>query len=530
MTEITKKNSLTAWLSDSNNKILLLIVILAFIIRLYYLISSSGQAMWWDEAEYMSASKHWALGVPYDLNEQRPPIFQLLGALLIKLGFGEVALKFFLSLIPSIALVVSSYYLGKELNGPTTGIIAAIGTAFVWSLLFWSVRFQPDFFSVTFQVISLIFFWKLTKYGERKNAMYAGFFASLGFYFKISALLVPISMGLFALYKDGWKASKQKNYWILIGTFVLSMLPFMIWQAINFGSPLAFGVTYSGDFNEGRSLGWMTLDFYKLFTKPLLFALFLIGLVITLVKTLMAADIIIKNKSERQDPYIFSLIILLVITLFYIFYIKGTIEDRWIFLMIPFIFILAARPVLIIYNKIEKYSKFILIILFSILILSFLIPQIKHSTDLINSKKESYAPVKEVSILIKEISQPSDKILSISYTQTTAYAEREVITYSNLPIENFTKILEENRPRFLIVSILEPHHPRWMIEQIRNEQGYTGIIMAYLNSSIIISPQGQLVNYDLKDKIIKDNLLLTRIYPTTNAFGGLVAYKIDYSN
>ncbi len=522
------KSKFEAWLSNKDVRYMLIILAVAFIIRLYYFIIASGQTMWWDEAEYMSAAKHWALNIPYDLNEQRPPLFQLLGALLIKFGFGEVALKFILVLIPSLTLVVSVYYLGKELYGSTVGLIAATGTAFVWSMLFWSIRFQPDFFSVTFQVLALLFFWKMVKSPARINAVYTGLFVAAGFYFKISALLIPLSMVIFALYQDGLKIFKQKDYWILLGVFVVAMIPFMIWQAVTFGNPIAFGVTYSGDFNEGRSPGWMTLDFYYSFSKLPIFILFIIGLAITLFKTAITADLILKDKSLRKDPYIFSAIVLLVITLFYIFYIRGTIEDRWVFLMIPFIFFFAGKTILIIYDKIKKHSNLFAILFMIILLLAFIIPQLSHTTELVNSKKDSYAPVKEASLLIKENSQPQDKIFSVSYTQTTAYAEREVITYSEMPEENFTQILQKENPRFVIVSILEPHHPQWMLQQVQNEQGFRGILFPYFNSSIIVSPQNQIVQYDLKKQVSQDGAVFSLIYPLDNNFGGLVAYKIDY--
>ena len=535
MAELAKKKLSKEFFSDHGFKALLVVVAVAFIVRLYYLITTSSQAMWWDEAEYMSAAKLWGMGVPYELNEQRPPLFQLLAAGLVKLGFGETALKFLLVLIPSIALVIAVYYLGKELYDYKIGLIAAIGTAFVWSLIFWSVRFQPDFFSVTFQVIALLFFWKLIKSDNRKYGVYAGIFAAAGFYFKISALLVPVSMVLFVLYKDGWQAVKQKKYWIVLGAFVVGMIPFMIWQTVTFGSPLAFGATYSGDFNEGRSPGWMTLWFYYSFKQPqysfpkiLVFAFFIVGLLATLLKTIFTIDIVVKDKTLRKDQNIFSFIVLLVITLFYIFYIQGTIEDRWVFLTIPFIFFFAGKTILWAYNKVKAYSQILAVLLMVAILFGFSIPQLSHASELINSKKGSYAPVKEASLIIKENSQPEDKILSVSYTQTTAYAEREVITYSKMSIENFTKILVEQKPAYLIVSILEPHHPDWMIQQVSGQSGFSGVIMQYLNSSIIISSQNQIVQFDVKETISRDGATFKLIYPRNNEFGGLFAYKISY--
>ena len=522
------KSKINSWLSHKENVYFISLLAVALIIRVYYLFLSKGQVMWWDEAEYMSAAKHWALGVPYSLNEQRPPLFQLLGAGLIKLGFTEIFLKFLLVLLPSIALIVVTYYLGKELFGSKVALIGALGTSFVWSLLFWSVRFQPDFISVTLQLMAFLFFWKFVKSSSRKHAALTGLFCAAGFYFKISALLVPLSIGLFLLYKDGWKAIKVKNHWIILGSFIIGLIPFMIWQTLTFGSPLAFGVTYSGDFNEGRTLGWEALKFYSFFSKTIFYISFLLGLVMFLLNYAKNISSVFKNKSLRSDPWFFSFIVLLVISAFYVFYIKGTIEDRWVFLMIPFTFFFAGKFICSIYDLILKNSKFLGVLFLGVLFLSFILPQINHSTNLINDRKGSYLPVKEASLLIKENSSPLDKILSISYTQTTAYAEREVITYSKLPIENFTQILKEDRPKFVIVSILEPHHPDWMVQQVRNQEGFTAILFSYFNSTVILSPQNQIVQYDVKKQVSNEVANFSLIYPLEGNFGGLLAYKIDY--
>ncbi|MBS3082022.1 glycosyltransferase family 39 protein [Candidatus Pacearchaeota archaeon] len=510
--------------------------LVALIVRIYYLTITSGQTMWWDEAEYMSAAKHWALSVPYDINPQRPPLFQLLASFLLRIGFEEIALKFLLVVVPSIALVIAVYYLGKELHGHKIGIFSATATAFVWSLLFWSVRFQPDFLSVFFQLLACIFFWKLIKTENSKYAIYTGIFVAVGFYFKISALLIPLSFIIFAIYYDGWKLIKKKNYWIILGVFAICMGPFMIWQAINFGNPLAFAPSYSGSFNEGRSLGWMTLNFFYSFKNPqysfpklIMFILFLFGIGAALGRNLLSIDLAIKNKKLRKDPSVFSIIILLVVASFYIFYIKGTIEDRWVFLLIPFIFFFAASSISLIYKYFERHSKIIAVIVVCGIFIAFLVPQINHANALIKNKIDSYAPVKESSILIKQNSDPSDKILSVSYTQTTAYAEREVITYSDLPIENFTNILLNEKPKFVIASILEPHHPTWMVKQVQNEQGFYGIFFPYFNSTIVVSPQNQIVEFDIKKQVVHEDAVFTLIYPFGDGFGGLVAYRIDYT-
>ena len=486
-----RKDKLKDWL---NNHIgIVLVILVAFIIRIYYLNLTGGQPLWWDEAEYMATAKHWALGVPYDVNIQRPPLFQLLASFLLTLGLAEQALKFLLVLIPSTLSILVIYLLGKELFDKRIALMAASASVFIWPFLFWTARFQPDFFSLGFQLLSILFFWKLFKTNKTSHAVYAGLFTAIAFYFKISALLVPLSILIFVLFKDGFSFIKNKNYWISFVSFIIALIPFAIWQYIMFGNPFAFAPSYieGTGIGQGWEFGWMVLKFFYVFPKSLFFILFLLGIILVTFKILISFDLILKEKSKRFNAHIFSLIFLLVTTLFYIFYIRGTIEDRWVFLIIPFILFFSSYSLSFIYDASKKYNKIaasvVIILLFSV----FIYYQMQHSDALIKVKKDSYLPVKESSLWIKEHSNPEDKILSNSYTQATTYSEREVIpypalvkneseVYSFIPSkkEMMVKILEEKKPKYLVVSAFE-NHPDWTNEWLSENQKILKPVQAY---------------------------------------------------
>ena len=336
---VRPQDAIKIWLKDKYNIGFVLLIVTAFLLRLYFFIQAYNQPLWWDEAEYMSTAKHWAFGVPYNLNPQRPPLFQLLAVPLLKIGLAEGALKFLLVLVPSTFVIVCIYLLGKELFTKKIALIAAFASSFIWSLLFWSARFQPDYLSLSFQLLSLLFFWKLFKDNKKSHAIYGGVFAALGFYFKISALLVPLSLFLFILFKDGLSFIKHKRYWIALLAFIITLVPFAIWQYALFGNPAAFAPSYIGGtgIGQGWDLGWMVLNYFYQFPKGIFFVLFISGICVALFNLAISFDILLQNKEKRLDANVFSLIILLTLSLFYIFYIRGTIEDRWVFLMIPFV-------------------------------------------------------------------------------------------------------------------------------------------------------------------------------------------------
>jgi 4-amino-4-deoxy-L-arabinose transferase-like glycosyltransferase len=202
------------WFKDPHNIAIVAIMLAAFTVRLYYFFQTTGQTLWWDEAEYMATAKHWAFGVPYEVNPQRPPLFQFFASLILRAGLGEQVIKFALVLIPSLAFVYVTYLLGKEMYNKRIGIIASLLAAISWTLLFWTERMQPDSFSILFQVLAVYFMWKYWKGLNENNpaskfSILAGIFAALGFYFKVSALLVPAIFLIFILIKDRLSAFKR---------------------------------------------------------------------------------------------------------------------------------------------------------------------------------------------------------------------------------------------------------------------------------------------------------------------------------
>ena len=140
-----------------------------------------------------------------------------------------------------------------------------------------------------------------------------------------------------------------------------------------------------------------------------------------------------------------------------------------------------------IYNHLEKYSKWLAIVIISILILGGAYQNFKHADDLITQKKDTYAQIKMAGLWLKENSHPDAKILTVSIVQNQYYSERQSYGLfertAQLPkdcvdkfgatIVNascqyasedlFEEKLEALQPDYLVVSVFEPvFTPQWM--------------------------------------------------------------------
>jgi hypothetical protein len=113
-----------------------------------------------------------------------------------------------------------------------------------------------------------------------------------------------------------------------------------------------------------------------------------------------------------------------------------------------------------IYEFGKKNSKVILAIAVIAVLALAGYAQFNHAKLLIDSKKESYLPVKEAAIWMKDNSYPEDRIVTVSYPQTVYYSERNVTLLSN--IKNATELdefIKNNKPKFIELSMFEYHNP-----------------------------------------------------------------------
>lgn len=467
------------WIKNPYNTVLVGIIVFAFVIRLYFFVKTSGQPLWYDEAEYMSTAKHWAFGIPYELNPQRPPLFQLLSALLFMFGFGETVVKALLVLVPSILLVVAVYLLGKEMFDKRIGLIASFLTAASWTLLFWTGRLQPDSFSILFQTLAVLFMWKHWKEGKTSWVVIAGVLAALGFYLKISALLVPLAFGIFIFIKERMAAFSNKQNYYFAGAFLATLVPYFVWAYLTFGTITAFKQGYSNAFVNPIPFGWYNLNFYYSLTEGIVFALFIAGVLLAF-KFILYLDIIVKDKNKGFDPNIFCILVLATVSAFYIFYIRGT-DDRWVFLWLPFIFFLVGKALVFMYDFGKKYSKYLAMFVVVGLLCWGAYAQISHAKTIVDVKKESYLPVKQAALLIKDNFGDTDLVITESHVQTLYYAEkpfRSIASFANA--SEFDKFLMENTQKKLIleVSVFEKH-PEWIYDWLKNNENRLTAIQAY---------------------------------------------------
>ncbi|MDD5650710.1 MAG: glycosyltransferase family 39 protein [Candidatus Nanoarchaeia archaeon] len=489
------------FLKDNENKLLVLLISFAVIIRLYYFFKVGSQPIWWDEGDYLAVAKgfvlHWQ-GQEWwsHFSGIRPMFMPIIWAFFFLINSGELVMRFFTLLVPSVISVYLIYAIGIDLYNKKVGLISGLILSVYWVHLFYTFRLLTDVPALFFGLLSIYFFWcKYITKNENKGLYYAILFGVLGFTVRFPLALIPISYPIYLFAVKKFELLKDKTFWysmffglgLLIVYFLISSL---------FGSYITGAFKfYFGESaistnnlltNNLNQVGTMTFSFLgsDVLLKNIWFLTFIVGFFVFL-QLILGFDIFLKQKDKKMNANFFVLIWITLQVLFYAVIIRAA-NDRWLLMLMPPIFFMSANGILTIYNYIKKYSKEVAIFILIALLFGGLYQNLTHANDLIEMKKTTYNEEKLAGLFIKDDFKGtgSPKIITASVVQIGYYSEgytysfysNETISecydpYGNL-IKNetcekktedlFNKKVKEINPDYLIIHVFEPvFTPQW---------------------------------------------------------------------
>ena len=456
------KNTLKSIFSRKDALLILAILFFSVIVQLYFFSITINQPLWWDEAEYLSAAKYFLYDTEYNINPQRPPLFPFLIFLLLKLSLQETMIKLLIVVFPSIAAVLLSYLLVKEMYDSRTALLVGIITTVSWIHLFYSMRLMTDAIGLLFGLASVYCFWKGYVKPNSKYAKYyiwlIGPFVALSMMVRLTGVLYGLVIFLFLIITDKGKFITSKALWISFILSLVTLIPLFTYDSIIFDNALAFRSGYGGIPDQG--LGWQMLSEVYNYPEKVFFFAFVIGSLISL-NFLLSLDLIIKKKTTHNLNDLFMWLTLVVVLGFFIYFLRQA-ENRWMMFMSLAIFTFAAKGILKVYDLLKKYHKEAAILVVIIILIAGAYFQLQHANSIIIGKRDSYIQIKDASLWMRDNSEPNEAMLSVSYTQTTAYSDRPTYSYSSLNQTDFFDLVKEKQPKYILISALEPHHPEWI--------------------------------------------------------------------
>ncbi|MFA5992259.1 MAG: glycosyltransferase family 39 protein [Candidatus Pacearchaeota archaeon] len=500
------KEKLKEWLKKKENLILLAVVIIAFLIRIYYFTITSSQPLWWDEAEYMSAAKGFAGIVHYHLDAIRSPGFPLFASIFFIIGISnEVALRFLILLIPSLILIVLTYFTIKEMYpDKRIAIISTLIIAVLWENLFYSNRFHTENLALIFELLAIFILVKV--YLKKKDLwvikpkysiIWIALFSLISILFRPGNVIFIPAIVVFLLIVNKSKILTKKGLPITIGIIALGIIAFFVLGLQN----NAFFATYLKSFQTHAPFTWSNLSFfYGIYQSPvqylpsILFYAFLLGVIFFVVDMFLFSKKIksINNTSEDLEikSDILNMLIILSIMSFFIFFMRPpTYEFRWFFPLMTGLLVFTAKGIVTFSEYIGDFlkSKKLVIILIIILTLLGVYAQFVHADAIIKIKIPTYQQVKDAGLWIKQNSNKNDVVVAASITQLTYYGERKIedfyVNNSNENESAFDIKVKNVNPKYMVISVFEPGFtPQWAYDwPQRHNQTLTPIKMYLLD-------------------------------------------------
>ena len=464
------KEKISNWWKDPYNKIFVGIFILAVIVRFYFFFVTVDQPVWWDSADYLTEAKviGSGLNIDYHFNPRRTFLLPLIWGMLFKLGFTEVALHYF-ELMLSILAIPAMYLLGKEIFDKKIALISSFLLTVFWMFLFYSNRLMTEVPTLTLLLFSTYFFWRGYVKKEHKFLIWFGVFLGLAFLARAGTFVMFAIFPFFLIMTDKLKFLKNKNLWIGVLCTILLMSSFFTFiyfkEHIN---PIAEFLAFTPQSTTGAETRFTNmmglsgipkyLQLMPVYFGWILLVPFILGMLIILFNLVVRFDLIMKEESNEAKKYLFIFLFMTIPFMYQsIFY--NHVEDRYLMNAFPAFFIALSLGLVGIKDFIKKYSKPIAIIIFAAILLGGAYYQLNLANTSIKAKVTSYQEVKDAGILIKENSNSSAVVMTMSLPQISYYAERKAVVIPENQTD-FENEIKTNKPDFLIISVFE-RHPTW---------------------------------------------------------------------
>lgn len=455
----------------SKNYVIILTILFAFafILRLYFF--NMNQAVWWDEASYLTRAKYYAglLTTGEDIwSPRRPFLFPIIWAFLYKLGFTEFIIRL-TELFLSIGSVALTYYAGKEIFGRKAGIIASFGMAVMNLHLFLTARLLMDLPAMTLILATVYVFYKYYINQDHPQKLWLiGLMLGLSLFTKATSVLIILPIVITIIIKEGKKFITNKSIYAIGSIAFLTLSPFLIYVMITLNKINI--ITSTTGIGGGR---FVTLDqFISNITgalvsytmtipyelKIIFTIFFVIGLYIFL-DLILGLDILIRKKDKTLMKKAFLLMWILSFLLFFGLFTRSYTEPRYILPLFPAVFIIMAIGILKVSDLIKNKSIAIIVVTIILILGGF--SQISFADNLIKNKAYSMYHINPAGSWVKEHLNEDETVMVNSNQMEFLYYIEHNVHGSAATEEETIQSIKEKKPKYYIISIFYQFNPEW---------------------------------------------------------------------
>ncbi len=481
------KTQCKAFLSKRENQILLGIILIALILRIYFFLKTYNQALWWDEADYMSIAKSYGLGTPEVAAPWRARGMSLIFGIFYFFGANEIFQRLIIVGVSTLG-VITTYIIGKEFFDKKTAIIGTALMSILWVHLFWTTRFSGEVFALVFYSLAAYFFWKgYEKKGSKWYMIFSGLLIGYGIflYESVGAIFIFLTVYLFVTERFHFLKNKQ-FWWGMLGlaialTFVFSHYYGLYGQIYPRVSHIIEGSLAEGTELDQKlaSQGFISVfltsfTFIKYTPDYLqwpLIILTIIGLIYFL-DLLLGLDLVWKNNHQKLKKDFYIIWWGICVIAFFGIYLSVTnayYEPRFIMPAFPIIMLIAAKGIIEIAKLLEAQKKYLGSLAIIILLLIPAYTQITYGNMLIENKATSYSQERPAGEWLKEHTTEGDLLLACSQVVPFVYyTEKEVVTYRYNTTEVDYQIKNWSVPYIIVDMYIQDCNYNYVLERADN--------------------------------------------------------------
>ncbi len=377
--------------------IALLIVLLlscTFFIQVFF--ASRNMSLTWDEPSYIASGYNYLMTYNYGFNQSHPPFMRSIEALPLlfmdikasqpnyaelttsKNPQAEYGFRFIYSnendpvkistwcrlpvMIIGTGLVIAIFFWGRELYGDVPALLATALAAFCPNIIAQSKVATEDIGCTTFVFVSVLLYWKFLHKPIKKYICLCGLVTGIAFLAKYTSLLLaPIYIVLAVVkYFEADKKYPIKTRLLQTGIIMLFAM-FVVSLAYNF-NPLNYfaGLKYLYSDLESSPTWYF---FGEISDKTRWYYYIVAFFIKTPVPTLLfiLAAVILSFQDSRYRKHTFVLLIPPAIIVGVSCFDKGNFGVRRILPALPFLYLFAAR-VVIVDSKMIRYASLLLVL------------------------------------------------------------------------------------------------------------------------------------------------------------------------
>lgn len=347
----------------NRNKVVYFIILLYLIVVLVMFFSY--KIVWWDSSVYIGMGKYMSsFGRSGLWEESRPLVLPLILGLGWKLGFDAVYFGRFISIIFAIFIILITYKIGIKLFSKRIGLLAAFFTAFSFTFLFFSSNILTEIPATLFVLLAFYFFLN-DKY------FFMGLFSGIAVMTRFFQIFVLSGLYIsFFIYFYKKLNFHKKLLHSIIG-FLLVILPYALLSYYLYNDLL---LPFKVQLHLTKTTGWMLYKEFWFYFKGLFKEnLFII--------VLLSIPFFLKKNHK------FSALVLMPLIYIVTFSFVRHKEMRYMFVILPLVYLLLAYCLERIYNKLHD-KKFNIRFFYVVIALWILMTFIEFEDVLLNQKED----------------------------------------------------------------------------------------------------------------------------------------------